>query len=254
MRNAAILAVIVSLAAIPVAGRAGSISDDQLLKLFQTQRDAFKDARSTPTGKTRGLSLVTVESVTAGTSSPTMPVASAESGKPTAVASSDGGVAVTANPKPLDQPKTDGIDLANATHSTKPAVIAATGGGTATTQPVVYGVLDAPLVIDRNIRFGFDSSALSPDQKPLLAQLCRVMKSSDIKRFQIIGHTDASGTDAYNEQLSRLRAEEVVRYFVTDCGMDPARLEAVGYGKRFLKNKDDPRGPENRRVEFQAVS
>jgi outer membrane protein OmpA-like peptidoglycan-associated protein len=41
---------------------------------------------------------------------------------------------------------------------------------------------------------------------------------------------------------------------VSDCGIAPERLQAGGVGKRYLSNPDDPRGEENRRVEFQALS
>jgi outer membrane protein OmpA-like peptidoglycan-associated protein len=51
-----------------------------------------------------------------------------------------------------------------------------------------------------------------------------------------------------------LRAEEVKRYLVSDCSLPAERLQAVGVGKRFLFNNDDPRSEENRRVEFQALS
>src|SRR5690606_11663523 len=105
-----------------------------------------------------------------------------------------------------------------------------------------------------HISFAFDSAALADDQKPQLVQLCNVMKGSDIQLFRIVGHTDAAGSDAYNEKLSMLRAQEVQRYFVNDCGIDKARLEAIGLGERFLANEADPRSGENRRVEFQALS
>ena len=104
------------------------------------------------------------------------------------------------------------------------------------------------------IEFAFDSAALDEAQKPKLAKLCNVMKASDIQLFRIIGHTDASGTDDYNERLSRLRAEEVQRFFVKDCGIDAGRLEAVGVGERFLLEGTDPDSDQNRRVEFQALS
>jgi OOP family OmpA-OmpF porin len=80
------------------------------------------------------------------------------------------------------------------------------------------------------------------------------MKTADIQLFRIIGHTDASGSDDYNERLSRLRAEEVQRFFVNDCGIEASRLEAVGLGERFLLENVDPNSDQNRRVEFQALS
>lgn len=119
---------------------------------------------------------------------------------------------------------------------------------------VVFGQLAPELQVNVRVTFPFDSATLTDDQIPRLRQLCAVMGGSDVGLFRIVGHTDAAGTDAYNERLSLLRAEEVERWFVSDCGMDPARLEAVGMGERFLENPQDPRGAENRRVEFQALS
>lgn len=104
------------------------------------------------------------------------------------------------------------------------------------------------------ISFDFDSAALRTDQKPKLATLCSVMKSTDIGVFRIVGHTDTSGSAAYNERLSLLRAQEVKRFLVNDCGVTDDRLQAVGVGEAFPLDKNDPRADVNRRVEFQALS
>lgn len=104
------------------------------------------------------------------------------------------------------------------------------------------------------ISFDFDSSALRSDQKPKLATLCQVMSASDIGVFRIVGHTDASGSASYNERLSLLRATEVKRFMVTECGIAETRLEAVGVGEGFLLDSNDPNADSNRRVEFQALS
>ncbi len=121
-------------------------------------------------------------------------------------------------------------------------------------KPVMFGQLEPELQVNVRIEFDFDSAVISDTQKPKLAQLCEAMKPCDISLFRIAGHTDTSGTDAYNEKLSLLRAKEVKRYFVNECGMSPTRLEAIGLGERFPFNKDDPKAAENRRVEFQALS
>lgn len=114
--------------------------------------------------------------------------------------------------------------------------------------------MPADLNINIRIAFAFDSAALDETQKPKLQKLCNVIQVADIQLFRIIGHTDASGTDDYNERLSRLRAEEVQRLFVNDGGIDPRRLEAVGLGERFLLEDFSPSSDQNRRVEFQALS
>jgi OmpA-OmpF porin, OOP family len=104
------------------------------------------------------------------------------------------------------------------------------------------------------ISFDFDSAALRADQKPRLATLCQAMHNVDIEVFRIVGHTDAVGSATYNDRLSLLRAQEVKRHLVNDCGIAEQRLEAVGVGQRHLLNTGDPAAEENRRVEFQAIS
>jgi len=144
---------------------------------------------------------------------------------------------------------------------TRGLVIAPSAGSQATNTAVEpttvvpdYVELDKNQQVNIQVSFDFDSAALRDDQIPKLATLCQVMLTVDVQVFRIIGHTDASGSSAYNERLSLLRAQEVKRHMVTECGIPAAKLEAVGVGESFLFNTADPRADENRRVEFQALS
>ncbi|MDN5788028.1 OmpA family protein [Pseudorhodobacter sp.] len=148
--------------------------------------------------------------------------------------------------------KTRGLKLVTSTDAA--ALPTVSGAAGTVISPVAYSEIEKEAQINVRISFDFDSAVLRPDERPKLATLCTAMKTADVGVFRIVGHTDASGTDAYNEKLSLLRAEEVKRFLVDDCGIPTARLEAVGMGKRFLFNKDDPKAEENRRVEFQALS
>ncbi|WP_102108856.1 OmpA family protein [Oceaniglobus roseus] len=118
------------------------------------------------------------------------------------------------------------------------------------------GMTDLPpeQQVNINISFDFDSAALREDQKPKLTALCGAMKASGDESFRILGHTDASGTDEYNKRLSKLRAEEVKRFLVTDCGIAADRLVATGVGEEMLFDPANPRADVNRRVEFQIIS
>lgn len=233
MRHLAVISIVMGLL-VPLPAMAQDLTDDELLQLFQAQRDAFRAARLSETGQTRGLTLVTVD----------------EAGQPPAVA--------TAAPD-LTAPEATGTGAqvavtAEATASTTPGGPAAITSADPAPQPVSFGKLAPEMQVNVNIAFDFDSAALRSDQKPRLAQLCKVMKASDIQLFRIVGHTDTSGTSAYNQKLSQLRAEEVVRYFTTDCGIAATRLEAIGLGEHFLADEADPKSAANRRVEFQATS
>jgi len=220
-------------ALVPAGAWAQDLSEDELLKLFLAQRDAYKAAVEGNTGLTRGLTLVTADDVQITTE----------------VAKEDPAVEATTTTETAAADPATSTEVAPATEVASTTETVVTENETATLVK-----MPADLGVNVRIEFAFDSAALDETQKPKLAKLCNVMKAADIQLFRIIGHTDASGRDDYNERLSRLRAEEVQRFFVNDCGIDASRLEAVGVGERFLLEGTDPDSDQNRRVEFQALS
>lgn len=217
----------------PATSWSQDLSEDELLELFLAQRDAYKAAVEGKTGLTRGLTLVTADDVEIATEVEKDPAAT-------------DAVAETAAETTTDTAGTTEV-AATEPKATTETIVKETETATLVKMPADLGV-------NIRIEFAFDSAALDEAQKPKLSKLCNVMKAADIQLFRIIGHTDASGTDDYNERLSRLRAEEVQRFFVNECGIDAGRLEAVGLGERFLLKDADPDSDENRRVEFQALS
>lgn len=250
-----VLASTVLLSAAPSGAQ--QYSDEELLRLFQIQRDAFRAAGESTTGGVRGLTLMTVDDLVPG-DTPTSPAAPEPADTSATAPQAGGGISAIPSPATLEAPATDPGATVSATATPSALVTApqplASPASESEPQKVIFGALDPALQVNVTIRFGFDSAALAEDQKPALAQLCKVMKGSDIKLFRIVGHTDAAGSDPYNERLSKLRAQEVQRYFVHDCGIDAGRIEAIGMGERFLANPGDPKAAENRRVEFQALS
>jgi len=116
-----------------------------------------------------------------------------------------------------------------------------------------YEPVERQSQINVQIAFDFDSAALRPDQQPKLVNMCESMKILTGTVFQIIGHTDSSGSATYNERLSLLRAQEVRRHLISSCGIDETMLNAIGMGETAPYDGDDPRGDINRRVEFQAL-
>jgi len=103
---------------------------------------------------------------------------------------------------------------------------------------------------ESRITFDVDSDRLTPYARRVLDVFASAIQSPQLKKVQFVieGHTDGSGSDAYNLELSRKRAESVIRYLVNTAQIDPGRLAAKGKGRRELLNPDDPGAAENRRV------
>ena len=108
--------------------------------------------------------------------------------------------------------------------------------------------------VDLNIPFELNSSNLARGAEQQLDQLSDALlrDSFESYRFEIAGHTDASGTADHNRQLSEQRAESV-KQFLVDKGVSPNRLQSIGYGEDELLLTDDPRHPDNRRVEIRNL-
>ena len=106
----------------------------------------------------------------------------------------------------------------------------------------------ASLTVD----FATGSAELTPQAHEVLDDFGEAMSSSDLanRRFRIEGHTDTVGTPAYNEALSKRRAEAVAHYLTERFGVRSARLEAVGMGEAGLREPTPPQTPDarNRRV------
>ena len=103
------------------------------------------------------------------------------------------------------------------------------------------------------VRFAFDSADILPAaraQLDALAEGIKLLAPESIVTVQ--GHTDAVGNDAYNHELSRVRAHAVRDYLIQRHGIDAARLKAVAYGEGRPIEGSDPYAALNRRVQFRG--
>ena len=100
------------------------------------------------------------------------------------------------------------------------------------------------------IQFAFGSAQLTPESSATLRNLGEALNHqlADQKSFAIEGHTDRKGTRAYNDELSKDRAEAVKDYLVRENGVSPDRLQTVGRGFSEPANPKNPYAAENRRV------
>jgi len=108
--------------------------------------------------------------------------------------------------------------------------------------------------VDLNIPFEHNSADLAPEAERQLDELSAALLGDSLSgyRFEIAGHTDASGTSDYNRQLSDRRANSV-RQFLVDKGIGEGRLNSVGYGEDKLLLADEPMHADNRRVEVRNL-
>jgi len=105
--------------------------------------------------------------------------------------------------------------------------------------------------IDLEITFDYNSATISQKSQASVQTLGRALTSPDLKgsTFVVAGHTDAAGSDAYNQDLSERRADSIKRYLVEKFGIAGADLVTVGYGKSKLKDPSRPLAEVNRRVQ-----
>jgi outer membrane protein OmpA-like peptidoglycan-associated protein len=107
-----------------------------------------------------------------------------------------------------------------------------------------------PAITFNSIQFAFGSAQITPESSQTLRNLGSALNHelADQQPFLIEGHTDRKGTRAYNDELSKGRAEAVKDYLVRETGVSPDRLQTVGKGYSEPANPKNPYAAENRRV------
>jgi len=104
------------------------------------------------------------------------------------------------------------------------------------------------------IYFDFDKAEIKPDFFPFLDRLIKIVEMHSDLRVKVTGHTDWDGTDLYNDNLSKQRAQSIIDYFVHK-GLKKERLEFDFKGeKEPIDTNQTPQGRQrNRRVDFQFI-
>lgn len=129
---------------------------------------------------------------------------------------------------------------------------AETGLVTANAEAMGKDIEELGRTVIEGLYFDHDKATLTAESKPALDEAAKLLGQMGNKKFYIVGHTDSSGTYAYNAKLSSDRAEAVRQALLTDYNIDSDRLQAVGVGPvspRFT-NATDGGKEKNRRVEL----
>ena len=105
--------------------------------------------------------------------------------------------------------------------------------------------------IDLEITFDYNSAEISAKSLASVQALGKALSSSDLKgsTFIVAGHTDAAGSESYNQDLSERRADAIKRYLTDKYGITSADLVTVGYGESKHKDPGQPLAEANRRVQ-----
>lgn len=105
-----------------------------------------------------------------------------------------------------------------------------------------------------NITFATDQDQVMPQFYPTLNSVAIVLRKFDKTLIDVNGHTDSTGSVAYNQGLSERRAMSVAGY-LNSQGVDPRRVSALGFGpsQPIASNATAEGRAQNRRVEIQIA-
>ena len=109
------------------------------------------------------------------------------------------------------------------------------------------------LSLPGNVTFATDSSQIQPQFQTTLDQLAATLRQYDRTVIDITGHTDSTGSNAYNQQLSERRASSVAN-FLMGRGINPGRIIHGGFGESqpIATNQTAAGRQANRRVDIQV--
>ena len=113
---------------------------------------------------------------------------------------------------------------------------------------------DLLLNIPSGINFAYNSANVQPQFRATLDKVAGVLADYRETYVDVYGHTDSTGSDSYNQDLSERRARSVADYLSTH-GVQDARIATRGFGETqpIASNETEAGRAENRRVEIKIV-
>lgn len=122
-------------------------------------------------------------------------------------------------------------------------------------QPVTLeGCSTGDKLVLRGVNFDYDQSRLTANARTVLDFIVEALDAAPGLTVEVGGHTDARGSEEYNQQLSERRAASV-RQHLLGKGIDPGRLTSAGFGESqpVADNESDEGRELNRRVELKIT-
>lgn len=108
------------------------------------------------------------------------------------------------------------------------------------------------LGVDEGVNFAVDSSSLNDSATREIDRFLSDLSNDSYSDIVIAGHTDSTGSETYNYELGKRRAESVAKYFILQKGIDPTKIDIVSYGESspIDDNFSSEGRSRNRRVEI----
>jgi outer membrane protein OmpA-like peptidoglycan-associated protein len=108
--------------------------------------------------------------------------------------------------------------------------------------------------IIEGVHFAFDSAQLNSSASATLDEVAGALRSQPEVPYEVGGHTDSIGSNAYNQDLSERRAASVYNYLVGH-GVAASQLSTRGYGETqpVASNDTEEGRAANRRVEIRPI-
>ncbi|WP_428353167.1 OmpA family protein [Methyloprofundus sp.] len=125
------------------------------------------------------------------------------------------------------------------------------------TRSITFGSTEKykPVSIGLPILFDYNSSVLKTTSLTYLKQLGTMLNLEKMtnENIMIVGHSDSTGHENYNLELSKRRSQAVKEFLVSNYQIDPARIETTGKGESDTLQGKPGDSPVNRRVEFYRI-
>lgn len=110
------------------------------------------------------------------------------------------------------------------------------------------------VTLPSNVTFATDSADLSPEFRPVLANVATSLNEDPRSLIDVVGHTDSTGAELYNQELSERRAQSVTNVLLANR-VDRRRVATYGVGETqpIATNETASGRAQNRRVEIRII-
>ncbi|MBF0355271.1 MAG: OmpA family protein [Alphaproteobacteria bacterium] len=121
-------------------------------------------------------------------------------------------------------------------------------------QPAPAPAKASPPPVPYLVFFDFDKTELLPEARQIIANAAKAIGEGKVIRIRVVGYTDTSGSNDYNNRLSMRRADAVKQELVRDgIAANSIGVDGKGEGDLLMQTPDGVREPQNRRASIELI-